>query len=203
MFEPFSNPFHGDASFVDRFCYLCFMFVFLILSCLLLAALWSPAVKGLTSWLACVWCLLVFLISTLMVKKVISKMKSDKAAVPSGKVTEMIRPQGYKTWVQSQTQNKAQWLAACGHVPASSQSLRFILSLIKRNDWLLADTCPQAANHCALFWVWEWNINNVYFENMVSQIYPSELQLNKANASDTEAAFLDLHLSISNGIVST
>ena len=34
------------------------------------------------------------------------------------------------------------------------------------------------------------NINNVYFENMVSQIYPSELQLNKANASDTEAAFL-------------
>ena len=28
------------------------------------------------------------------------------------------------------------------------------------------------------------NINNVYFDNMVSQIYPSELQLNKANASD-------------------
>ena len=47
------------------------------------------------------------------------------------------------------------------------------------------------------------NINNVYFKNMVSQIYPSELQLNKANASDTEAAFLDLHLSISNDIVST
>ena len=46
------------------------------------------------------------------------------------------------------------------------------------------------------------NINNVYFDNMVSQIYPSELQLNKANASDTEAAFLDLHLSISNDIVS-
>ena len=33
------------------------------------------------------------------------------------------------------------------------------------------------------------NINNVYFDNMVSQIYPSELQLNKANTSDTEAAF--------------
>ena len=47
------------------------------------------------------------------------------------------------------------------------------------------------------------NINNVYFENMVSQIYPSELQLNKANTSDTEAAFLDLHLSIPNAIVST
>ena len=37
---------------------------------------------------------------------------------------------------------------------------------------------------------------------MVSQIHPSELQLNKANTSDTEAAFLDLHLSISNDIVS-
>ena len=47
------------------------------------------------------------------------------------------------------------------------------------------------------------NINNVYFDNMVSQIYPSELQLNKANASDTKATFLDLHLSISNDIVST
>ena len=47
------------------------------------------------------------------------------------------------------------------------------------------------------------NINNVYFDNMVSQIYPSELQLNKANTADTEAAFLDLHLSISNDIVST
>ena len=47
------------------------------------------------------------------------------------------------------------------------------------------------------------NINNVYFDNMVSQIYPSELKLNKAIASDTEAAFLDLHLSISNDTVST
>ena len=36
------------------------------------------------------------------------------------------------------------------------------------------------------------NINNVYFDTMVSQIYPSELQLNKANNSDTEATFLDL-----------
>ena len=47
------------------------------------------------------------------------------------------------------------------------------------------------------------NIHNVYFENMVSQIYSSELQLNKANTSNTEATFLDLHLSISNDIVST
>ena len=38
---------------------------------------------------------------------------------------------------------------------------------------------------------------------MVHRIYPAELQLNKANASDTEAAFLDLNLSIHNDIVST
>ena len=36
---------------------------------------------------------------------------------------------------------------------------------------------------------------------MVGQIYPTELQLNKANSSDTEAPFLDLNLSITNGIV--
>ena len=38
---------------------------------------------------------------------------------------------------------------------------------------------------------------------MVNQIYPSELQFNKANTSDTDAPFLDLHLSISNGFVSS
>ena len=38
---------------------------------------------------------------------------------------------------------------------------------------------------------------------MVNRIYPAELQLNKANSSDTEAPFLNLNLSISNGTVST
>ena len=38
---------------------------------------------------------------------------------------------------------------------------------------------------------------------MVGQIYPTELQLNKANSSDAEAPFLDLNLSITNGIVSS
>ena len=47
------------------------------------------------------------------------------------------------------------------------------------------------------------NIDNPYFEQMVGQIYPTELQLNKANSSDTEAPFLDLTFSITNGIVST
>ena len=38
---------------------------------------------------------------------------------------------------------------------------------------------------------------------MVGQIYPTELQLNKANSSDTEAPVLDLNLSITNGIFSS
>ena len=38
------------------------------------------------------------------------------------------------------------------------------------------------------------NIDNPYFEQMVGQIYPTELQLNKANYSDTEAPFLNLNL---------
>ena len=41
------------------------------------------------------------------------------------------------------------------------------------------------------------------YNQVPSQIYPSELQLNKTNTSDTEAAFLGLHLSISNNIVFT
>ena len=46
-------------------------------------------------------------------------------------------------------------------------------------------------------------IDNLYFEGIVNQIYPPELQLNKGNISDTEAPFLDLHLSIANGYVSS
>ena len=40
------------------------------------------------------------------------------------------------------------------------------------------------------------NTDNDFFDSMVNHIYPSELQLKKANVSDTEASFLDLHLSI-------
>ena len=40
------------------------------------------------------------------------------------------------------------------------------------------------------------NIDNTFFDSMVNHIYPSELELNKANVS-----FLDLYLSISDGFV--
>ena len=38
------------------------------------------------------------------------------------------------------------------------------------------------------------NTDNIYFDQMVNRIYPTELQLNRANSSDTEAPFLDLNL---------
>ena len=47
------------------------------------------------------------------------------------------------------------------------------------------------------------NLDNNFFDSMVNRICPSELQLNKAILSDTEASFLDLHLSISDGFVKT
>ena len=38
------------------------------------------------------------------------------------------------------------------------------------------------------------NIDNIYFDQIVDRIYPTELQFNRANSSDTEAPFLDLNL---------
>ena len=46
-------------------------------------------------------------------------------------------------------------------------------------------------------------VGNPCFEGMVGRVCPPGLQLNKANTADTEAPFLDLHLSISNGFVSS
>ena len=45
------------------------------------------------------------------------------------------------------------------------------------------------------------NIDNNFFDSLVNRIYPSGLQLNKANVSDTGASFFYLHLPISHGFV--
>ena len=47
------------------------------------------------------------------------------------------------------------------------------------------------------------NIDKTYLEDMIGRIYPSELHLNKAKWSDTEVPFLDLHLTISDGFLSS
>ena len=46
------------------------------------------------------------------------------------------------------------------------------------------------------------NTGNNYYDGLISQIYPSERLLNKANCFETEAPFLYLHLSILDGFIS-
>ena len=53
--------FQAGASFVDPFCYLCF--VSAMLSCLFIAAVQSPAGKGLTSWLSVCEVFLLFFVT--------------------------------------------------------------------------------------------------------------------------------------------
>ena len=48
----------------DLLCYLCLVFV--LLSCLLIAALWSPEGKGLTSWLLFVMFIVILLLTHLV-----------------------------------------------------------------------------------------------------------------------------------------
>ena len=78
----------------------------------------------------------------------------------------------------------------CG--PRSQEQSDLILHCVLKRLQNISVICALRFNKCEL-----------KCDNMVSQIYPSELQLNKANTSDTKAAFLDLHLSISNDIVSS
>ena len=62
MFKPSSN-FLTDCSkalLLWILYVICVSYLSVILSCLFLAALWPPSGKGLTSWLSCMWCFLVF-----------------------------------------------------------------------------------------------------------------------------------------------
>ena len=61
----------------------------------------------------------------------------------------------------------------------------------------------EAFNSTSRYLVDLLNIDNPYFAGMVNQIFPPELQLNKDNTSDTEAPFLDLHLSISMALINS
>ena len=75
----------------------------------------------------------------------------------------------------------------------------FVKSLTKETRYDLIDAFNSTSRYLADLL----NIDNIHFEHMVHRTYPAELELNKANASNTEAAFLDLNLSINNDIVST
>ena len=75
----------------------------------------------------------------------------------------------------------------------------FMLSLSEKNQ----SGVIEAFNSTSRYLDDLLNIDNNFFDSMVNRIYPSDLQLNKANVSDAEASFLDLHLSISDGFVKT
>ena len=75
----------------------------------------------------------------------------------------------------------------------------FMLSLSEDNQ----SDATEAFNSTSRYLDDLLNIENNFFDSMVNRIYPSELYLNKANVSDTEASFLDLHLSISDGLIKT
>ena len=55
----------------------------------------------------------------------------------------------WSDWADPQADLSLRWVdRPCPEVT----KLEFFLKLkIKHNDWLLVDTCPQAANHCAYF----------------------------------------------------
>ena len=75
----------------------------------------------------------------------------------------------------------------------------FMLSLSEDNQYDVI----EAFNSTSRYLDDVLNIDTNVFDSMVIHIYASELQLNKANVSDTEASFLHLHLSISDGFVKT
>ena len=75
----------------------------------------------------------------------------------------------------------------------------FLKSLTKEKQYDLIDAFNSTSRYLEDLL----NIDNIHFEHMVHRIYSADLQLNKANASDTEAPFIDLNLSIHNDIVST
>ena len=74
----------------------------------------------------------------------------------------------------------------------------FLKSLLRENQADIIKASNSTSRYLDLL-----NIDNIYFDQMVDRIYPTELQLNRANSSDTEAPFLDLNLCISNGKVFT
>ena len=70
--------------------------------------------------------------------------------------------------------------------------INFMLSLSDDNQ----SDVIEAFNSASQYLYDLFNIDNTFFDSMVNHIYPSELQLNKANIADTDASFLSLHLFI-------
>ena len=74
---------------------------------------------------------------------------------------------------------------------------------MKEISWCIEAEIIEAFNSTSRYFDVLLSIDNTFFDDMVNPIYPSELQLNQANASGTEAPFLDLYLTFSDGFVSS
>ena len=62
--------------------------------------------------------------------------------------------------------------------------------MLSLSDMNQADNCEVVHSTSRYMYLYDLlNIDNPNFAQMLSQIYPTELQLNKANTSDTEALF--------------
>ena len=72
----------------------------------------------------------------------------------------------------------------------------FMLSFSDKNQSDVVETFNSISGYL----VGLLNIDNPYFEQTVRQIYPNELQFNKANFFDTEFQCFDLDLSLTNGL---
>ena len=71
----------------------------------------------------------------------------------------------------------------------------FMLKLSKYNN---NDDLIEAFNNTSRYLDDILNLDNPYFDNHIADIYPPELQLNKANDISTEADYLDLNINIEN-----
>ena len=88
-------------------------------------------------------------------------------------------------------------------IPMGTYCAPLVADFMKSLSWENKADVIEASNSTSRYLDNLLNIENIYFDQMVDRIYPTELQLNKAISSDTETPFLDLNLCISNGTVST
>ena len=76
------------------------------------------------------------------------------------------------------------------------------LHVVSLSDNIQADVV-EAFNSTSRYLDDFFNFYTPYFEQMVSQVYPDELQFKKANSFDTKSPLLDLDLSLMNVIASS
>ena len=123
---------------MDHSCYLCL--VFLMLSRLFIAALWSSAGKGLTSWLFFVMFNCAFVTFQY---GILGQVWYLIVSIPDLCRLSFFANIQYS--ILCKTNIAIFYMGQSGHIKPRGYKM-------KRNDWLLADTCPQATNHSALFY---------------------------------------------------